>query len=382
MTAEVLLDQRVFVTYSQAWVYSGTELFDGDYDPEIMWRGQANGLCGAAQSGVLCLVTGTHTGDVAFRIERYPSEPPVADEWEEVVEVSFSPASDEVVFAGLDLERQYPLDLPGGRYRVRYCVRGMEHADNTDEPAEAYLLQFWPGELGPDRILRQSSERAAYWHRAHRPLTPDEQAEEDRREAQARAAQERERWGDRIPNERLRAVNGSNAHSMAELDVDLEFALAEADDTTHRAVAAWAVLQALQQAGLLGLPAIAPAVAALRRSEPVPPPFDDPGAVWSILHRSAVVHTKRARPASRRLRAVPAELGDHHPVPLGWTGFVDRGTRHPRRAGLRPRPRWLPTSIRRSTGRFSPARHVAWPESLRGRGYDPNRSATQGLPPG
>jgi hypothetical protein len=46
---------------------------------------------------------------------------------------------------------------------------------------------------------------------------------------------------------------------MAQLDIDLEFALAEADDTTHRAVAAWAALQALQQAGLLGLPAIAPA---------------------------------------------------------------------------------------------------------------------------
>jgi hypothetical protein len=67
------------------------------------------------------------------------------------------------------------------------------------------------------------------------------------------------------------------------LDPDLEFALADADDATHRQVAAWASLRSLEHAGLIGLPHIAPAVAALRRGERVPAPFDYHGHVWGVL---------------------------------------------------------------------------------------------------
>ena len=39
----------------------------------------------------------------------------------------------------------------------------MEEADTVDEPPDSYLLQFWPGEAEPDRIVRQHSDVAAYW---------------------------------------------------------------------------------------------------------------------------------------------------------------------------------------------------------------------------
>ena len=56
-------------------------------------------------------------------------------------------------------------------------------ADQLDEgePVDAYLLQFWPGTAGPDRIVRRTSNAAAYWHRAHRgrPLPPGERNAED-----------------------------------------------------------------------------------------------------------------------------------------------------------------------------------------------------------
>jgi len=62
MTATVLLDEKVFVTYSQAFVHSMTQETSGtfDFDYERPWQGQANGLCGAAEAGSLYLVTGTH----------------------------------------------------------------------------------------------------------------------------------------------------------------------------------------------------------------------------------------------------------------------------------------------------------------------------------
>jgi hypothetical protein len=39
--------------------------------------------------------------------------------------------------------------------------------DVGEAPVDHYLLQFCPGGPGPDRILRQTSRAAAYWHRAN-----------------------------------------------------------------------------------------------------------------------------------------------------------------------------------------------------------------------
>jgi hypothetical protein len=116
------------------------------------------------------------------------------------------------------------------------------------------------------------------------PLTPAEEEEK-------RTVEERELYGDRVPNERLRAVGGLYAKTLAQLDIDLTFALAETGDAVHRAVAAWAAVRALEHAGLVDLPAIAPAMAALRRGGQAPPPFDNPGIVWSILNDAPVART-------------------------------------------------------------------------------------------
>lgn len=69
-----------------------------------------------------------------------------------------------------------------------------------------------------------------------------------------------------------------------------------ADDRTHRQVTAWAALQCLQQAGLIGLPQLAPAVAALRRGDPAPPPFDDSGHCWGVLHQAQPPRTSQPVP--------------------------------------------------------------------------------------
>jgi len=52
-------------------------------------------------------------------------------------------------------------------YRVRYCAAGMDaarerHTRSIDQlELDGYLLQLWPAQSAPDRILRQTSSIAA-----------------------------------------------------------------------------------------------------------------------------------------------------------------------------------------------------------------------------
>jgi hypothetical protein len=121
-----------------------------------------------------------------------------------------------------------------------------------------------------------------------------------------------ERWGDRVPNERLRRTLefgvGLALDALSRLDMDLEFALAAADDRTHRQVAAWTALRCLDESSLIGLPQLAPAVAALRRGDPAPPPFDDSGHCWGVLNRAQL---------SRTSLPVPPD-GEYEQSPQDW----------------------------------------------------------------
>jgi hypothetical protein len=302
---KVLLDEpRLFLEYGSASVVSGADDM-GEYDLDAPWADESNGLCGAGVRGVLALQVGTHTGWLPFRVELHDAEPVADLGWDEIVEVSFTSVAPAAHLRGLDGDG-FEFPLPPGDYRVRYSIRGMEEA----EPPDSHLLQFWPGEPATGRIIKQTGERAAYWHRARRTLTGDEQQADVRAERDHLERQARERWGERVPNDRLRATlhAGLYLDAMSQLDPDLEFALASVDDSVHRRVAAWAALQALRQAGLIGLPQIAVAVAALRRGEPAPPPFDDSGHVWGVLES-----------ADRPRTSVPVPPdGEYEQSPQDW----------------------------------------------------------------
>lgn len=193
-------------------------------------------------------------GVVGFRVELH-DEPPVYDEaWEEVVEVSFTPASTDLALVEWGGQGWHPLTgLEPIGYRVRYCAIGMEEArradTNPDEKVvDRYLLQLWPGAAESDRVVRQTSESAAYWHRYARelppPPTPEEKAraelqvqlEADRIQEEAHIQLEMHEWGGSLPSERLRAVVG-NAVAMARLDRDLAEMVAGIDSGRQRAVA-------------------------------------------------------------------------------------------------------------------------------------------------
>jgi len=285
----VLLDEpRVFVTYGSASVFCGDDPFEVDYVPDEVYAGQENGICGAAVPGLLQLTVGTHTGWVPFRVELHAGAPQIEDDWEEVVEVSFRPTRKGVGLLGLDDETPHRLALPRGDYRVRYSVRGIDEADHTEETPDAYLLQFWPAPPAPDRIVRRTSPRAAYWHQAHRgrPLPPAEQDTEDQALADEEQRYLRKKYG-LIPNARLRAADAYTA-GMVLVDHALLLAMSEVDDHVLREVARWSALQALTAAELIDLPVIDAAVAALRTGGPLPAPFDDEVGWYSIV--DAVPH--------------------------------------------------------------------------------------------
>ncbi|MFI6170388.1 hypothetical protein ACIBCN_26650 [Nocardia sp. NPDC051052] len=163
------LEREVGVSYCQIYV----ESVPGGIAPRMheAFAGQSSGLCGAAVPGKLFLCTGLHSGKVGFTVEVHDQAPPLDPAWEDVVEVSFYSVSDQSFLAQWAGEAHWALDLEEGiDYRVRYCAQGMDQAREKDvrlddEPLlDRYLLQFWPAPPEPDRVVRQTSQAAAYDH--------------------------------------------------------------------------------------------------------------------------------------------------------------------------------------------------------------------------
>ncbi|HJP80529.1 MAG TPA: hypothetical protein VJ914_40030 [Pseudonocardiaceae bacterium] len=299
----LLFDDELHVHYRQFYVESReNDLFE---DPTLASGGQANGLCGAAVPGFMFFTTGLHTGNVKLTIELLDAPPPVGEEWEEVVEVSFRPESDQVALLQWAGERAWPLALEPIDYRVRYCASGMDQANDQDtrfdeDPQpDRYLLQLWPAPDGPDEVLRQTSASAAYWHEHARklppPPTPQERAEALRREEQAREEERRQarrealerEWGGRPPSDGVLRINGGKL--VARLDRDLVAGIENLDEMAQRAVGTWVARRVCAEAGLSELDWVAAALAALDQGAPLPAPFDDHRAAFDLLRSDSRV---------------------------------------------------------------------------------------------
>lgn len=327
------IEGEVFVHYGQLYVESDPDSFGPDLAEAF--AGQSAGLCGAAIPGALWLSTGLHTGDVGFTVEVHDQAPPLDTGWEDVVEVSFRPVSGSSALVQWAGEASWELDLDETDYRVRYCAKGMDEANRQDtrlddEPQlDCYLLQFWPAPPAPDRVLKQSSAIAAYWHDYARqqppPPTPAERAEAERlaRLAQEQAetehqlAYERWEWGGQLPSQALRNVGG-NVRGLLDFDPALVHAIDAAGPEVQRAVALLAARHACEAAGLTELDWIAAGLTALAQGRPLPPPLHDPAYVWRALESDPRVPDKtigRAIPPEQPPFQPPAHDGAHTPWP-------------------------------------------------------------------
>jgi hypothetical protein len=286
---ELIFDDTLFVHYRFVYL---SPAYEEDPDLDESRRGQVNGLLGAAVPGVLSLVTGTHTGDVPFRVEWHDTQPPLDGSWEDVVEASFDVAGRDMRLAAFDDARE--VRVPAiGPHRVRLCAAGfqagtLEENVEEGEPApDRYLLQLWPAPAAPDAILRVSGQAAQYWHDETRGLTAIPDAEWQARQQTASPPDDGgyEPWapavGRGLPDEQLlRDIPGS-------LRMELREPLA------RRACAA---------AGIAGREPIRSALQALRDHQPLPP------AMTSI---------------EDVLDGVRADTGRNGSASGGWVGSVD-----------------------------------------------------------
>jgi hypothetical protein len=330
----------VRLSYSQMYVES-----DGspdNYDLGMAFAGQRNGLCGAAATGRLWLITGLHTGTVPCTVELHSAAPPVDERWEEVVEAPFTPAGLPLTLVGCmaDTAAQFVL---GSRvsHRVRYCASGMDAGKAADvrgagEPeVDRYLLQFWPAPPGPDEVLRQTGAVATYWHEYARGLPPAGQTVPkptgtDRRalrtvdeRERSRLQQERENllWRGTRPDGPIADI--PEAAQLARFDRSLVDALAAASADGCCTVARFAAGRALTEAGLADVDWIAAALVALEAGEPLPSPFDDPALAWQALWEDERVPATTVRSPdgtadnwSQQAMTLPSLLAAADPNPL------------------------------------------------------------------
>jgi hypothetical protein len=309
------VDGEVHVHYSQIYVESDPASVGPDLAQAF--AGQSSGLCGAAIPGTLWLTTGLHTGRVGFAVEVHEQVPTLDPVWEDVVEVSFRPASARSVLVGWAGAVTRELDLDEADYRVRYHALGMDEARRRDTRAsgpqlDRYLLQFWPAAPAPDRVLKQTAEIAAYWHEFARtqppPPTLAQRAEAEHQarvareqdDAAVRLAREESRWGGQQPSPALRNVGG-NVRGLLRFDPALVHAIDALSSEAQRMVALLAVRRACEAAGLTRVDWVAAALTALAGGRALPQPFDDP----IRLHQAA-----RADPQVPRhsvVRAIPPQ---------------------------------------------------------------------------
>jgi hypothetical protein len=139
--------------------------FDGDFDR--FFAEQVNSLVGAGDPDGVYVHFGRRSGGSYVRIEPRGGEPPLEDEWEDIVEVPISvPAGAELRWESRAGDTSGPLGpLPVGTCRVRVCARGRDNRHDgefADVTVDFYLIQMW---AAPDAIIRVGSADAEYWHK-------------------------------------------------------------------------------------------------------------------------------------------------------------------------------------------------------------------------
>ncbi len=168
-----LLDDVVYTdfgVFDLVWTEDG-RWFGGRVDR--YFRGQVNGLVGAADPSCLCMNLARKSGGSHVRIVLLDSAPELKPlDYEDVVEVSVRvPSGADVWWRTIGGEGGGPLaELGPGDYRVRVSAKGRDAGGGVRGVAaegvvDDYLVEFWPASQRPDEILRAGSKNAQYWHR-------------------------------------------------------------------------------------------------------------------------------------------------------------------------------------------------------------------------
>lgn len=315
----------MFVEYGFIELTGGTELAD----LHLARQGQRNGICGAKVAGHLSMVTGTHTGSIAFRVEMHDTAPAVEDLWEEVVEVSVELPAGSMQLATFDDWHDLPPMAPGW-HRARYCAVAMDQGRDADPPeglaVDRYLLALWPAPFEPEDVIRQTSTTARYWASVANG-TEEQLVLEAHEQEWSTEGIDPQQWGGQVPGQQLLKA-GDMAPLVATMDRPLADAVAALSGQGHRRVTAWACARMAPQARAVAGVDWTAAAAALASGQPAasllqdrtrldalmfgldsdgypdvpePPQAKDVLAAWAILDQITFPH---ARPVEDAMRAL------------------------------------------------------------------------------
>lgn len=165
-----LLDGVVETDYGQFDLYWSPDYIGYDGSDDRYFAGQVNGLVGAGDPGGVYVTLARRSGGSSVRIVLHDIEPPLTEEWEDVVEVSTLVAEDAQPGWGTwAQESGGRLAIPPGDYRLRVSARGRDagrgDGEFADDVVDFYLLELWPAPATEDLIVRSGSKDARYWHR-------------------------------------------------------------------------------------------------------------------------------------------------------------------------------------------------------------------------
>ncbi len=170
-TIKKLYSGNLGIEYGQFYIDVAEPDEDDYLNPDEAFEKQENGICGSAQSGKIFFVTGIQNGTIVIDVELHSSAPPFDQSFEEIVEVPFQRGKTPVSLCEWACEETHALDLPSGNYRVRYCIDGMgkDYEDDGDweapVPNQRHLIQIWNATEAKDKVVKCTSETAAYWHK-------------------------------------------------------------------------------------------------------------------------------------------------------------------------------------------------------------------------
>lgn len=169
----ILFQGDINIEFGQFYISTNTDEAAENFDVALCFSDQNNGLVGAQQLDQLYFNAAVHCGDISIRVEMHDNYPAVDQSYEDIVEVSFTRASEPLHLSQWAWEVTHKLGIPLGQYRLRYLIDGgdldyeetddqvaLEESLNHPIPGQRYLIQIWPGEYKGDVVVKQTSEAA------------------------------------------------------------------------------------------------------------------------------------------------------------------------------------------------------------------------------
>jgi len=149
----------VVVDYGLASVQSSSEPV-----PELSFEGDANSLAAGTDDGVLWIRVASQSGYVRFVLDVFDDEPPMPDDYDDIVETRFVPLEPTARLCGFWGESVTEVALNSPMYQARVASRGTDDAWQYPENEEdeqlprpdEYLIQLWPASTPVERIVKAS----------------------------------------------------------------------------------------------------------------------------------------------------------------------------------------------------------------------------------